>query len=120
MKSVIQTGRADFISGSVQKPVHKHHCLTGGLRDFAERNGLFIYLAWDTHRYLHDHPEFEIQMKRVAQYVYEKTHTREEWMINVRKNYLTSPLSQEEINKFNLECKEYDIDNDDITKLLEA
>lgn len=118
-KSIIQHSKYCLISGAKNIPLHKHHCLTGGLRNFAEREGLFVYLSWNEHRKLHVTPEIEIELKRIAQYYYEFTHTREEWMLNVHKNYLATPLQQAELDKYNLvvDTQVFDIDSFNIEKL---
>ena len=51
--------------------------------------------------------------------MYEKYHSREEFMRKVRKNYLTIPLSDEEIKRFGLvEYEPYNIADDDIERIL--
>ena len=121
-ESIIQHGKYCLLTGVSNVPLHKHHCLTGGLRGFADREGLFVYLSWMVHRKLHDTPEFEIELKRIAQYYFELTHTREEWMNKVHKNYLASPLTQVELDKYNLcpNAEEFDIEAFDIQDLLKG
>lgn len=77
--------------GRYGQPLERHHVLNGALRDFAEREGLWIWVTPEVHRWLHDTGQgVMIQknvLKRYAQIVYERTHSREEWMRQVHKNY---------------------------------
>ena len=120
MRSIIQSGKFCIITKENNGPLHKHHCINGGLRSWADREGLWVYLREDIHRELHDrNPALERELKRVAQYCYERTHSREEWMSHVRKNYLTSPLTDAELEKYGLvEQEPYDNSSDDISQLL--
>lgn len=104
MESIIQKGKYCLVTRVSDVPLHKHHCLNGvGLRDFAEKEGLFVYLAWDIHDNLHTkNAKIKNDLKRIAQFYYELNHTRNEWMMNVHKNYLTTPLTQEELASYGL------------------
>lgn len=124
-KSVIQTAKRCYITGETEN-LHKHHLLNGvALRDFSEKNGLWVYLTEGIHENLHTNWGVEIpgypsgqalakELKRVAQYYFEKTHTRDEWMEVVHKNYLVTPLSEEEKDRYHIseiktegyDCKE--------------
>jgi len=112
-KSIIQSCKSCYIDGKT-KGLHKHHIFNGPLRNFSEKEGLWVYLEWSVHRNLHDTNELEHELKRVAQYYYELNHTREEFMKHVHKNYLAEPLNDEEKAKYHIEAKEYNILNDDI------
>lgn len=74
------------------EPLHRHHVLNGALRDFAEREGLWIWITPEAHRWLHDTGMGVLIQKNVlkayAQMKYEQLHSHEEWMKNVRKNYV--------------------------------
>ena len=118
-KSIIQKGRYCFLSGEYADFLHKHHIFGGGLRNWSEREGLWVYLLPEEHMKLHITPETEQNLKRVGQFMYEKYHSREEFMRKVRKNYLTIPFSDEEIKKFGLvEYEPYNIADDDIERIL--
>jgi hypothetical protein len=71
----------------------KHHIFNGALRKWSEKNGLWIYVEHNRHMYLHQHdPEELMRLKRIAQAAYEQTHTREEFMSHVHKNYLDDDM----------------------------
>ena len=102
MNSIIQSGKFCIITGTTQG-LHKHHCLNGnGLRSFAEKEGLWVYLSGQLHRTLHDTNYRAIELKRIAQYVYELSHTRKQWMDNVHKNYLSEPITDNELKRYGL------------------
>lgn len=111
MKSIIQKGRYCLISGST-KDLHKHHIFNGPLRNWSEENGLWCYLDWNIHRQLHDGSGKEEELKRIGQYMYEKNHSRDEFMAHVRKNYLVTPLSEQEKLDYKIDCAEFDISDD--------
>lgn len=70
----------------------EHHVL-GGRKDRwkAEEDGLTVGLCDMCHWLAHNKPiesGIYYKLKKVAQRVYEKTHTRKEWMNRYHKNYL--------------------------------
>lgn len=73
-------------------PLEKHHIMNGALRDWAEEEGLWIWVDPEIHRQLHETSFGALVQKRllkqIAQIAYEKTHSREEWMRKVGKNYV--------------------------------
>lgn len=71
------------------------------------------------HENLHDGSGLAKTLKRIGQYYYEKTHTREEFMAHTHKNYLTTPLSQEEKDKYGIDVECLDLTSDNILNLLE-
>ena len=77
--------------GRLGEPLEKHHVMNGALRDFAEEEGLWVWLTPENHRWLHDTGMgVNVQknlLKLIAQLKYEQTHSHEEWMKKVRKNY---------------------------------
>lgn len=80
-----------YISKSFGEPLEKHHVINGALRDWADSEGLWIWVTPQVHKMLHNTKE-GAQMLRllkiIAQLSYERTHSREEWMKVVRKNYV--------------------------------
>ena len=116
MKSIIQHGKYCIITKETTG-LHKHHCLNGvGLRDFSERNGLWVYLHYSVHDDLHNGKNlYARELKRVAQYCYLQSHTLEEWMMHVRKNYLSTPFTEEEAKKYGLiKTEAFDITKDNL------
>ena len=88
MKSILQTEKECFITHCTTG-LDKHHIFGGALRNWSEKNGLWVWLRHDIHMSYHQkHPEELKRLKRIAQAEYEKTHTREEFMNHVRKNYI--------------------------------
>ena len=96
-KSIIQDNELKrcFFSkvtcGKSGEPLDQHHILTGALRDFADQEGLWIWVTRDIHYWLHN-TAYGVMvqrslLKRIAQLKYEETHSREEWMRHVHKNY---------------------------------
>lgn len=117
-KSIIQHSKYCYVTG-VTKDLHKHHIFNGNkLREFSEHEGLWVYLAWNVHRNLHDSSELARELKRIGQFYYEKTHSHDEFMNHVRKNYLDMPLSKEEKAKYGIDVEEFNILEDDLTSLL--
>lgn len=110
-KSKIQKGKYCLITGSTSY-LHKHHIFNGPLRSWSESEGMWCYLSANIHEDLHDGSGLSIELKRLAQYEYEKYKSRKEFMEHTRKNYLTTPLTQEEKNKYGVDAQEYDIASD--------
>lgn len=65
-----------------------HHVMNGALRSKSEKDGFIVRLHHDCHMYIHEHPDAAVDLKRKAQEIYEKTHTREQWIERYRKSYL--------------------------------
>lgn len=77
-----------------EKQVEEHHMIHGTAnRQKSEELGLKCNLCQEHHKYgpeaVHDgSPENDLLLKRIAQKAYERTHTREEWMSHIGKNFL--------------------------------
>ena len=71
-----------------------HHILPGAKRKASDRLGLVVPLCNDCHTMgpnaVHSSGGVNIlnDLKRIAQSIYEETHSRDHWMMNVGKNYL--------------------------------
>ena len=75
------------------KQTEEHHVFFGeGLRDKSEEYGFKCRLCLEHHRpgpeAVHNNEETRDYLCRIFQEEYEKTHTREEFMRIVQKNYL--------------------------------
>lgn len=72
--------------------LEEHHVLFGNTHAFAEAEGLKVNLCLEHHRNgpaaVHNNAKNARILMGKAQEVYERTHTREEWMKNAGKNYL--------------------------------
>ena len=67
----------------------EHHCLNGrAYRKKSDEDGLTVALCSHCHWAIHNKTKHYYTLKKIAQEVYEKTHTREEWMSRYHKNYL--------------------------------
>ena len=96
--SIIQTDgiKRCYIShefrGKDGRPLEKHHVMNGWLRDWADKEGLWIWVTPECHYQLHNTWFGALVqkhlLKQLAQMAYEKTHTHEEWMEKARKNYV--------------------------------
>ena len=97
-ESIIQTDgiKRCYLSGQRcgknGEPLEKHHVMNGSLRDWADAEGLWIWLAPEYHRFLHSTGTgVMVQkklLKQIAQFAYMKEHTEREWMDKVHKNYV--------------------------------
>ena len=91
MKSILQEGKECFRCGKLTG-LHKHHVFGGPNRSKSEKDGLFIYLCGEDHnlssRGIHYDKKFDLLVKKYAQKVYEKTHSREEFIKRYGKSYL--------------------------------
>ena len=104
MKSIIQNGRYCFLTGKTNCQLHKHHVYNGPLRTWSERNGLWVYLAWDEHEKLHKNVNTARRLKAIAQCIYERTHTHEEFMSHTHEDY-SMYLTDEDKKRY---CTEYE------------
>lgn len=96
-KSIIQEDgiKQCYISkkwhGDNGEELEKHHIMNGSLRDWADKQGLWIWVTPQVHKRLHgtgDGVQMQRLLKVIAQLSYERTHSREDWMRIVRKNYV--------------------------------
>lgn len=85
MKSILQTEKECYVCHTTWD-LHDHHVFEGGTngnRKMSEKFGLKIYLCAYHHNMsdegIHFNKELELQVKRMAQEVFEQTHTREEF-----------------------------------------
>lgn len=72
-----------------------HHILNGSLRSVSEKIGAWVWLCPECHRKIHNYRHGKddriydpMWLKGLCQEVYETSHTREEWMALVHKNYV--------------------------------
>ena len=92
MDSIIQKERVCYICRSRQA-LHKHHCFFGrGNRYISEKKGFTAFLCASHHNLgsvcVHNNRSMDLMLKRECQKEYEKTHTREEFIKLIGKNYL--------------------------------
>lgn len=93
MKSILQDKKESYISGSTYN-LEEHHIFFGTAnRKVSEKNGLKVWLTSEEHRGTYGvHGKFgrdlDIKLKQNAQRKYEETHTREDFIKLIGKNYL--------------------------------
>lgn len=86
--SIISNSPYCFYCGSPL--VQKHHIFGGGLREVSEENGFWVYLCMNHHTGrcgVHGHPEKLRELRVMCQKKYLQTHSMEEWMKLMRRNY---------------------------------
>ena len=107
----ILTGKSKrcFVTGRENR-LQKHHIFHGsGKREISDRNGFWVYLAPEKHLAglggLHANPGngLDRALKCICQREYEKTHTREEFIDLIGKNYIMLDLEEAEKRKAEME-----------------
>ena len=91
MKSILQEDKRCWLCGRVVG-LEVHHILGGvANRKLSEKYGLKVWLCRNCHTG-RDGAQYDqqknLQLKRDAQYAFERTHNRKEWMTLFGKNYL--------------------------------
>ena len=91
MRSILQAERTCFLCGT-ERALEKHHIFAGvANRRISEEHGLWVYLCHNCHTGTdgaqYDH-EKNVWLKQAAQMAFEQTHTHDEWMRLIRKNYI--------------------------------
>ena len=91
MKSILQTEKVCYITGRTDN-LHKHHIFGGSNRKKSEANGFYVYLIPELHNMsdagVHFNKKLDMQLKRDCQRKYEETHSREEFMHLIGRNFL--------------------------------
>lgn len=93
-KSIMQDGKYCYLTGYEGENLHKHHIFFGvGQREISEKMGFWVYLRTDLHEaeygvHGRDGHELDLRLKRECQRKYEATHSREEFMNLIGRNYL--------------------------------
>ena len=111
-KRCFETGRREGLN--------KHHIYHGtGLRQVSDRYGFWCYLWEPLHlaglggRHAHPNSGLDLQLKQICQRKFEETHSREEFMAIIGRNYLI----EEETDAQRQNCGEsgfYLIDTSDV------
>lgn len=92
-KSILQNEKECFITKSTNN-LHKHHIFFGvANRKISEKNGFWVWLEGKYHNQdskvdVHHNKKFDLYLKCKCQAKYEETHTREEFIKLIGKNYL--------------------------------
>lgn len=92
-KSILQDEKVCYITGQTNN-LHEHHIYAGSRRKISEREGFKVYLAGWLHNQSDEGvhgkngKELDLMLKQHCQMKYEETHSREEFMALIGKNYL--------------------------------
>ena len=91
LKSIIQTRKECFICHTTQN-LHDHHIFMAANRKNSEKAGLKVWLCYTHHNGSNNSPHFnrevDLNLKQIAQRKYEETHTREDFIRLIGRNYL--------------------------------
>lgn len=91
MNSILQDKKECFITHRTYS-LHKHHIYGGANRRISEEHGFYIWLVPELHNMsdkgIHFNKDFDLRIKRLCQIEYEKTHSRDEFMQLIGRNYL--------------------------------
>lgn len=89
-KSIMQTGKYCYLC-SRTTGIEEHHIYFGSLRRISEKHGFKVWLCADHHRGNngpHQRRVIDLLLKRVCQRKFEETHSREDFMKIIGRNYL--------------------------------
>lgn len=89
-KSIMQTEKYCYLCTSTTG-IEEHHIYFGSLRRISEKHGFKCFLCADHHRgniSPHQRRDVDLLLKRICQSRFEKTHSREEFMQIIGRNYL--------------------------------
>lgn len=91
-KSILKNEPVCFVCG-ITYGIQKHHIYGGGNRQMSEKNGFWVYLCPRHHTRtiysVHGDPDHKLdnELKKICQTVYERDHTREEFIKLVGRSY---------------------------------
>ena len=92
MKSIMHTVKGFCYLCGRECQTHKHHIFGGPNRQKSEKLGLWVYLCPECHnmsnRGVHFNKQRDLLLKQMAQARYETTHTRQEFLSEIGRNYL--------------------------------
>ena len=92
MKSIVQNEKRCYVCDAYGY-LEEHHIFHGTAnRKKSEKHGLKVYLCYLHHRDnvigVHFNKELDLALKKKAQEIFEKQHSREEFMQEFGKSYL--------------------------------
>lgn len=90
MKSILQADKMHCFLCDRFTDLDEHHVFNGlAYRSKSEKDGMKVYLCRECHMKIHDNMKKRIELKKMAQRVWEKTYgTREEFIDRYGKSYL--------------------------------
>lgn len=89
-KSIMSHKHECYVCGRTS-PLHLHHVYGGGSRKASDRAGFTVLLCQEHHtgrNGIHFNKELDTAIKQTCQRLYEETHSREEFMTIIGRNYL--------------------------------
>lgn len=91
-KSILQSERYCWVCGAI-RGLNDHHIYFGtGNRQVSEKYGFKVYLCARHHNLseygVHFDKDLDLRLKRTCQRAFERTHSREEFIEIIGKNYL--------------------------------
>lgn len=93
--SILQTEKKCFLTGYEGEGLDCHHIFFGiANRKISDENGFWVWLRHDFHiadspnKTPHNDPETDLYLKKRCQEKYEETHSREEFIALIGRNYL--------------------------------
>lgn len=93
MDSILQNKKECIVCGTCRN-LHKHHIYFGANRKVSENNGFWCWLCGHHHNQssegvhcMNGH-KLDVFLKKTCQAEYEKTHTRQEFMALIGRNFL--------------------------------
>lgn len=101
MNSIMQCEKKCYITGRTTG-LHRHHIYGGANRQVSEKNGFWVYLVAELHNMsdsgVHFNRALDLALKAECQRKFEETHTREEFMRLIGKNYLTGETPKKKLD----------------------
>lgn len=90
-KSILQTEKECYITGYTGS-LHKHHIYGGPNRQISDKHGFWVWLRPELHNMsnqgVHFNKTLDNELKMRCQEEFEKTHSRDEFMKLIGRNYL--------------------------------
>lgn len=91
-KSIVQKQKCCYVCGCTFG-LHDHHCYEGvGRRKISEQYGFKVWLCGKHHNLsnegVHFNKALDLKLKRICQKIFERTHSREEFIKLIGRNYL--------------------------------
>ena len=92
MKSIMQSTKECYICGATHW-LHRHHVYFGKNRTASDKNGFTCWLCEAHHEGTYgvhgrEGAYYDKKLKRECQEIYERTHSRKEFMAIIGRNYL--------------------------------
>ena len=91
MDSILQNNKECYVTGSTYN-LHEHHIYPGANRKNSEKYGFKVWLRADWHNMsdygVHFNSDLDLHLRMECQRKFEETHSREEFVKIIGKNYL--------------------------------